>query len=220
MKARPAEDWLAARSVKLLRAGGPTAPELHVVDLKTELAVAKSIGHASLFYRLLGGRFSLDREQAVLERLSHLEGVPRVLGRPQPSILLLSYVSGVALEKLPIGALPTEALAQAQTLLRAMHQAGVVHGDIGHDFTGQLGREMNLIWDDSLGRLTLLDFAGAVTPLPGLHWLYEALRSHDELLLTKLVCHFFPELESHPFLALPTAIPPFHWRVWRLLGKI
>lgn len=212
--------WLDRHTVELLRPERPRSPALRLLDCDGQRMVAKTFLNSPTWYRETVGRFMLAREQAILASLQTAHGVPRLFGGAHQGLLLMEHIQGQPIEQLQPGQLPFEALEQARRLLEQVHAAGVAHCDLGHDFTGDFGRETNLMWDGK--RLVLLDFAGSMRawPTPAGRWFHEAMKNHDRLLLTKLVCRFFPEVERHPFLDLPTTFPAAHWKLWRLLGKI
>ncbi|MCA9792499.1 MAG: hypothetical protein KC910_11910 [Candidatus Eremiobacteraeota bacterium] len=218
----PAESrrWLDQHTVGLLRPERPHSPALRLVECNGQRMVAKTFLTSPAWYRETVGRFMLAREHAILEGLQRAHGVPRLYAADRPGVMLMEHIDGQPLEQLQPGQLPFEALEQARLLLEQVHAAGVAHCDLGHDFTGDFGRETNLIWDGQ--RLVLLDFAGSMRAWPTAagRWFHEAMKNHDRLMLTKLVCRFFPDLDGHPFLDLPTTFPAAHWKLWRLLGKI
>lgn len=181
--------------------------------------VAKDYHDSPALYANTVGRFLLDREEKALRRLDTCPFVPALVGRPSPRCLHMQFIDGRPLEELQPGELPLEALDQLEQLLETLHGKGLVHGDIGHDFTGDLGRETNFIWTGE--RLVLIDFAGAIfaDSWPGNRW-WDTLRQHDRLALTKLVCRYFPKLENHPYLNIPTKVNLSTWKNWKILGKL
>lgn len=81
---------------------------------------------------LLSGlwRSLLEREQAVYERLRGIAGIPRSFGLVGGG-LALEYVAGPSLREHEAGIVDRDALfAKLLATLRAMHAAGVAHGDL------------------------------------------------------------------------------------------
>lgn len=184
--------------------------------------MAKEFFSSSALYQQFVARFLLDREQSALERLSSVPGVPEVGGRPHPACLLLEYRSGKPLAEVPPGDLPLGALEGAERLLDQIHRKGVIHGDIGHDFNGRLGRETNFLWCPERG-WTLLDFGGSLCGrgrFPWEHQLRKIMKAHDLLFLTKLILTHFPTLEEHPYLVYPVRVDYSTWNWWKRLGKL
>ncbi len=208
--------------MKLLREGGARQATLRLLGRDGRRLVAKEFFRSPLPYRRWLAPLLLDREEAALRRLTLVDQVPQVLERPHPACLLLEYRSGTPLEQIAAGELPEEALEQALELLRQLHQAGVVHGDIGHDFNARLGRETNFLWCPEHG-WTLLDFGGSLCgqgTFPWDRWLRRLMKAHDQLFLTKLLLTHFPQIEEHPYLEFPARLDYSYWKWWKRLGKL
>src|SRR5690606_16403649 len=73
----------------------------------------------------------LKREQRVYERLGGIPGVPRSYGLVADACLVLEYVAGPSLRTHENALADREAFfARLLATLRAMHAAGVAHGDL------------------------------------------------------------------------------------------
>jgi hypothetical protein len=136
----------------------------------------------------------------------------------------MEWVEGTPFESLRPGQFPaTKLIAEAERLLRGLAQAGVAHGDIGHDHWSVQGRESNLLLAPGC-RLIAIDFAGcwAAPPQPKpWHRLGQALQLHDQLLLTKVLYHLGDEsVADHPGWRLPSERSLAWWDLMKLLGKI
>jgi predicted Ser/Thr protein kinase len=76
-------------------------------------------------------RAMLEREHRVYERLRGIAGVPRCLGFANGEELLLEYVPGPSLRDAQLtGAEREHFFAELLRVIRAMHDAGVAHGDL------------------------------------------------------------------------------------------
>lgn len=205
---------LEARTLRLLRPAEPPRASLRRIDWDGQPAVSKDFFDSPAWYRRTLGRFLIGREAEAYRRLQGVPGIPRLLARPRPDVLVLEYVPGTEVGGLPDGGLPPQALEQLRETLDGMHREGVLHLDLGHDSNGNLGRETNMIWSE-WGRLYVVDFAGAMfRPLP--RRIFEDLAAHDRLALTKLRRRFFEG--GGP--AGAEALPAWVGRLFRKLKKL
>lgn len=119
-------------------------------------------------------RAMLRREYGIYQRLQNVRGVPRCDGLIDGEALLLEYIVGPSLRDVrPLGEARRLFFAELLTLIRAMHRAGVAHGD--------LKRKDNILVAD--GRPVLIDFGTAVTvdERAGFfrRWLFRQVRRMD-----------------------------------------
>ena len=206
-----------------LRAERVHSPRVISCRWEGRAVVLKTYEHCSFFYRHVVGRMAMAREWWVLNKLSGSGHAPEPVARLSPWSVVMSQVSGQSLEHLnPDQRVTDELLSEAENLLRTLAASGIVHGDIGHDFWSDMGREANLIWTHD-HRLVAIDFAGSVPlrmPWP-LKAVSEALHHHDRLVLTKLLYHFGRETHpEHPAWKEPSRWPIQRWDLLRFLGKL
>jgi len=206
---------LEDRTIRLLRPIKPPAATLRLIRWRDDtVAVSKDFFASSNLYRCTVGRFLITRETAAYRRVQGVPGLPRLLDRPHPDVLVIEYVEGTEVRRLPADALPPEALGQLRQTLDGMHRAGVLHMDLGHDSNGDFGRDTNMIWSDR-GQLYLIDLAGALLlPLPGP--LFRTLARHDRMALTKLRNRFLGGGPPEP----DEVLPPWAWRLFQALRKV
>lgn len=206
------------RDARRLRPSRLNAPDVLEGRWDHQRAFIKSYHHCPALYRQTVGRLALTREWSALQKLSGLGRAPQPIARPLPWIVVMQWVEGYPLESLPAGQVsPRRLLEEAESLLSDLHGAGVVHGDLGHDFWSVCGRECNLVVTPEQ-RLVAIDFAGS-WPLESL--LGRALKLHDELLLTKVLYHHGEDaLSGHAAWRLPSQRPLAWWRLMRILGKV
>ena len=202
-----------------LRPSRSDAPDVWRGIWSGQPALVKCYHHCASLYRQTVGRLAMSREWWALNRLADSGRAPLPLARPRPWTVVMQWVEGTPLEALPRDAVSVGALIiEAEGLLTSLGQAGVVHGDLGHDCWSVQGRESNLLLTDE-GRLMAIDFAGcwrAGWPGPG-----AAMRRHDELLLTKILYHFGDEtVANHPAWRLPQQQALPWWNLMALLGKL
>ncbi len=212
------------QSARLLRPSRANAPDIGWVPWQGRAALLKSYHHCSPIYRHTVGRLALDREWRALRRLEGSGRAPLPLARPLPWVVVMEWIEGTPLEAVQRGQLPASHLvAETEALLATLADAGVVHGDIGHDHWSVQGRESNIMLAPG-GRMVAIDFAGSWSlqgPARPWHGLGRALHQHDQLLLTKVLYHLGDEsTESHPGWRLPSQRPLAWWDLMKLLGKV
>ena len=202
----------------VLREPRPHAPS---VERTPDGLVRKSYDNCPPLLRWSVGRLAISRECWALQKLAGSLHVPRLVSRPNPWTMVSEFVKGTPLESLPPEDAPHNLLMeQTRSLLFDLREAGVVHGDLGHDHWQDMGRETNLIWSSD-SRLVALDFAGSLPlnpSLPGFRAVSRALHLHDRLLQTKIAYHFCPEMEN--WTAEQTRWPLQVWELLRFLGKL
>ncbi len=193
-----------------------------MVEWGGRLGVAKEYFHQPWWFRCFVAPLLHSREAYVLLRLAGCKGVPAVLGFPIRGRAVVEYIPGVPVEELESERMSVAVLAQIESILDEIHSRGVAHCDLGHDHSGDIGRETNLRVDAE-GQVYVLDFTGALAgppPLPGGKQLFELMAKHDRLVLTKLANKFFPRREVKSYHRIPDTIPPWGWRLLRWLKKV
>ncbi len=118
-------------------------------------------------------RFSLRREYRAYRRIEGLEGFPRCLGLFGGCHLAIEYVDGALLRHARPSD-PERFFDQLRQIIKAMHERGVVHGDLK-------SRQNVLVASD--GRPVIIDLGTALVRKPGWHpvnhWLFDYLRQID-----------------------------------------
>lgn len=113
--------------------------------------VVKDLKPRALWFRLLGGRYSMMREWRALEALQGLKGVPAPIALIDADCFVMEFRDGTPSKKLPRGAVKPQTLQQLESLLSEMHRRGVTHGDL----------HGGNILVDNLGDISLIDWATA-----------------------------------------------------------
>jgi len=130
-----------------------TKARVHLRTVDGRRVVEKDYSGRGFFMRRLLGPLLLDREERALRLLGGRPGFPVVLERPSRDRLVMSFLDGVPLGRLPRdGALPAGFFARLTALVESMHALGVAQGDIG---SGDV-----LLAPD--GRPSLVDFSVSV----------------------------------------------------------
>lgn len=149
-------------------------PDVYVVELGARRAVLKDYAEKPWLIRVLFGRFSIRQEAQALRALEGIEGVPRLLGRPDADSLLISYEGDRPATPPPAGVRNNRAfIAALERIVCEMHRRGVVHFDLKH-------RSNVLVADDL--RPVVIDFAGAFRFRPtwfGGRWLLALFKPID-----------------------------------------
>ena len=219
---RSRADWIAwaeQHTEKVLQPPGQRRPCVRLLKFNSQTLLLKDFFHLPLGVSKLVGGVSISNEARTYQRLFWVPGVPQMLCRPSWDSLLLQYVSGTPVHQMQPGEIPFELIDQARQLVTSLHKAGVVHGDLGHDFDGDFGRDTNLIWGDN-GQLYVVDFAGALHRGMLSFGLFETFRRHDLLVVTKLLRRFFPERDDVDGYRWDELLSGWQLRTLRLLKKI
>ncbi|MFA5509023.1 MAG: RIO1 family regulatory kinase/ATPase [Vulcanimicrobiota bacterium] len=203
-----------------LRPARKDSPTVRLMSNAAGPFVRKSYRHCPLYLRETVGRMAVNRECRALECLKSSGHAPEFLARPDRFTVEMEYVEGTPLESLQQHQYDPELLhQQAVSLLRALEQADLAHGDLGHDHWQSMGRESNLIWTPDQ-RLVAIDFSGSVPLKPKFAPAKKfclALHHHDRLLLSKVAYHFHQDRLGQPEqVRWPTGL----WELLRLMGKI
>ncbi len=106
------------------------------------------------------GRICIKWEAQALEKLKGLEGVPRLIDRPNPYMLRMSVVPGIPISKEKKGSLSEVYFQRLVRLFEAMHARGVAHGD-AHQRNILIHEDLPYLVDFSTayvkGRMPILD---------------------------------------------------------------
>lgn len=207
-----------------LRPSRANAPNIGRCLWNGRPALVKSYHHCSSAYRHTVGRLALDREWWALRRLEGSRRAPLPLARPLPWVVVMEWIEGTPLEALSPNEISAGRLVgETLSLLESLADAGVVHGDIGHDHWSVHGRESNILVGTG-GHLIAIDFAGSWSlagPARPWHGLARALKLHDQLLLTKVLYHLGDDsVIDHPGWRLPSQRTLAWWELMKLLGKV
>lgn len=179
--------------------------------------VSKDFFDSSSLYRLTLGRWLLKREYKIYRMLKGISGVMQDIYLPQRDLFCMEYLDNYSdLRAIAADELPPEALEQLKRIIAAIHERNIVHFDIGHDSSGDYGRETNILWSAEEQRLCLIDFAGSIdiSLIPG--FISKTMRVSDWLAAVKLCAKFFPDKDPQ----LPLEITDFDRKILKRLRKI
>lgn len=142
-----------------------------------DLAVKTPMGYGPLWY---GRRFSLQREYRAYRRLEGLAAFARCLGLFGGCHLALEYIEGRLLREAG-PADPDAFFDRLKTAVVAMHERGVVHGDL---------KSRSNVMVDTHDRPVIIDLGTAVVRKPGFHpinhFVFDYLRRIDRNGFVKL----------------------------------
>jgi hypothetical protein len=131
----------------------------------------------------LAGRVLTTWEAFIYTKLDGLDGIPKLVGRPDKFTILTTYMGGKNLRETPIA--PDKAYFENMAvLIERMHSRGVIHLDM---------RNRRNYGRDDAGKPYLVDFASALY-LPWDGWLRRLLAKLDWLGFIKVKAKLAPEL--------------------------
>lgn len=214
-------EFVELNTLAVLQVGGADRARVRLLQWPDgSQALLKDFTRSPWFYRKTLGRLAISNEARAYRLAEKVTGVPRLLARPEPDSLVVEGLPGSSLNTIPPEGhdLPFEIVEQARHILNQLHALGVAHGDLGHDADGFLGRDANVIWGN--GQLNLVDFASAVYRDRSPACIFQAVRSYDRLLVTKLLRRYFPDRKNEPEYDLHLKLPPGQRRWLKMLKKI
>lgn len=201
-------DVVERGTLRWLRRGWPTLPDIRVVERAGVRMAVKDWSARPWWRRRLQGHFLLAREHHFLSRLEGLRGVPRSLGFPDPDSLALEWMEGQPLCDRPLHSCAPGFFDALERLVIDIHGRGVVHGDLD---------QYDNVLVSGEGLPVVIDFGGAMhraswNPLARL-WC-EVLRLHDLHCVARLRVLYGPE-EAPPASPPPPLAP---WQRRLLVG--
>lgn len=120
-------------------------------EYQGQKVVVKDLKPRALWFRLLGGRYTMQREWRALEALKDLAGVPAPIALIDADCFVMELREGTPIKKLKRGDVSESSLQQLESLLTEMHRRGVTHGDLHGG---------NILVDER-GQVSLIDWATA-----------------------------------------------------------
>ena len=168
-------------------------------------------GH-NILVRNLWGRRIIARETRLYRHLKGIEGIPRVLKQLDPFAFIMEYGEGSCIRHRRENGLTAEFFDRLKSVVAAMHERGVTHGDL---------RRKNIIVTPEKHPL-LIDFAGAFC-LKGrgnflTRAIFDRLKNVDNLTVLKLQNMMLPGTLT-PEEARRLASVPWFLRLGRFLKK-
>ncbi len=170
------------KSFQTGRIGGGNQGSIFRIRVDGKTAVIKDIAGRSLFYRLLVGRWMLEREYRVYRKLQGLEGIPTLYHKLDRDGFLCEYIVGDPLSSFSRDApLPPSFFDALHELVENIHARGVVHSDLKH-------KKNILVSADH--KPYLVDFGASLTRGPRWNllnrWLYVQFREIDRKAVSKI----------------------------------
>lgn len=182
-------EQIRATVVRSFRHGSGSRPDVTLVRQGDGLAVLKDHNACDPWFARLIGPLLAWRESRALERLAGLNGIPRLLARPDARSLLMEYLEAEPAIRKPLPVVWPEYFAALEKLVACMHERGVVHCDL---------RSPPNMLVDTQGKPYLVDFVacvfrGARWNLPA-RYLFDRFREVDRAGIAKLKSRVAPEL--------------------------
>ncbi len=200
--------------VRLLKASRSLAQaDVYLVELDGRLLVHKDFAGKLFLWRWLIGRTVISREARAHVWLEDVQGVPRLIVRPDPYSMVMEYVQGEPLSEYKRHhPLTADLFSRLNRLVHEMHRNGVAHGDM---------HKRNLFRSDD-GTLYILDFATALCVDDASGWLkrliFKKMCTIDEISVARIKAKYSPELltedEAHALEHIP-----FYLKAGRFLRK-
>ena len=177
-------------TVRVLREGVGTRPEVRLVSLRGELAVSKDYGRGGTWFKRLLGIYLARREVAALRRTDGLPNIPRVLALSNGSAILMTYLDGLqATAVADTDRFDAGFFERLMTLIGQMHERGVAHGDL---------EKLDNIMVTPDAEPALVDFTSAIvsgaSPVAAL--VLPEIMANDVRAVYKLKANFAPDLLS------------------------
>ena len=180
---------LRPRRVQTFRRGGGARSDVLLLGLSPGNAVLKDHNACDPWFARLLGPLLAWREARALRRLEGLEGVPRLLERPDRRALLLEHIDAQPILDCRRDVDWAVFFARLEKLLRKLHRRGVAHCDL---------RSPNNTLIDEAERPVVVDFVASIHRgrrwnLPW-NWVFERFCLADLDAIPKLKRHVAPEL--------------------------
>lgn len=120
---------ISAKTVRILRAGEGSRPDVRLIDHGGRLLVLKDYSQGNGTLKALG-LLLLWREHGAYLRLEGLAGIPACLGRLDAYTLATEYVESYQASEAPEQLLTQDFFDRLRDLIDRMHACGIVHGDL------------------------------------------------------------------------------------------
>lgn len=116
-------------TLRILREGRGSRPEVRLVQNEHGLAVIKDYSCGNWVLRALG-LVLISRERRAYRRLANLKGIPRWFEHHDPYIMSIEYIESRTGSEAPVDLLTPDFFARLAELIDEMHRLGVAHGDL------------------------------------------------------------------------------------------
>jgi len=181
-------DDLDEITVRILREGLGTRPEVRLISLRGELAVSKDYGRNGNTFKRVLGFYLARREVAALRRAHGIRNVPGFLAMPGASSIVMSYVDGVSVtDSEGSDGFDARFFERLLTLIGRLHGCGVAHGDL---------EKLDNIMITPAGEPALVDFTSAIvsgaSPVAAL--VLPEIMANDVRAVYKLKAELAPDL--------------------------
>ncbi|MEN6548432.1 MAG: hypothetical protein ABFE07_20505 [Armatimonadia bacterium] len=198
------------QTLRILREGRGSRPEVRLVQNEHGLAVIKDYSSGNWVLRVLG-LVLISRERRAYRRLEKLKGIPRWFEQPDPYIMCIQYVESKTGSGAPVDLLTPAFFDRLAHLIGEMHRLGVAHGDL---------KRLDNILVTPEGEPYLIDFSAAFwngsNPLSAFVMPY--LIDDDNRAIYKLKYRRVKDLLTPEEEAFMNARGPLE-RVWRIVRE-
>ncbi|MEW6096583.1 MAG: RIO1 family regulatory kinase/ATPase [bacterium] len=169
--------------------GKGTQADIWLSKINNQLVAVKDYHSRRFLFKLLFGRWLIEREFGIYKKLQGINGVPKVYKLLDKDAFILEYIDGKDCSNFDKGSLPEEFFTYLRSLIDDIHARGVVHCD--------LKKRTNIIITQR-HQPYLVDFAAAFTKGRRFNfirnWFYKQFYQDDLNAIAKLKKKLSPQL--------------------------
>lgn len=169
--------------------GSGTRADVKLIQVLGQKAAVKDYRERDFLFRFFLGRWLIDREFKIYQKLEGLKGVPQVYKKIDAYAFIYEYIEGKNCRSLMPGHLPKEAFDKLRQVVDRIHSRGVVHCD--------LKTNKNIILTPN-NEIYLVDFTASFTKGNRFNlirnWFFKQFFQDDLKAIAKLKREFAPHL--------------------------
>jgi len=217
MQSKPARQPTPPQSGAVLMKAGPSLiqPDVWLLHGESGPSVLKTFRERPAWVRRTVCAWLIAREVRNLRALDGIPGIPRLLARPRPWTLEMTYLDAAPLpEKRSVRTLGADFFAGLDRMINAIHARGLNHGDI---------RRKNILSHRSDGSPCLVDFAqclsGGTRPNPLMRVVLREAQKIDDYKYSKLKAWYLGEDSLTAAELAAWKRPPLHLRLGQFLRR-
>lgn len=171
--------------------GKGTQADIWLAGVNNQLVAVKDYHQKGFLVKFLFGRWLIEREFKVYQKLQGIKGIPKVYKLLDKDAFILEYIEGKDCSHFNKGSLSEEFFIKLKDLIDEIHRHGVVHCD--------LKKRTNIIITPA-GQPFLIDFAAGFAKGRKFNfiwnWFYRQFYEDDLKAIAKLKKKVAPELLS------------------------
>ncbi|MFH1563402.1 MAG: hypothetical protein ABIF11_08320 [Nitrospirota bacterium] len=176
-------------SLSNIYSGKGSQADIWLARIDNQLVAVKDYHQKGFLFKLLFGRWLINREFEIYKKLQGIKGIPDVYKLLDKDAFILEYIEGKDCSHFNKGSLSEEFFIKLKDLIDEIHSRGVVHCD--------LKKRTNIIMTP-LGQPFLVDFAAGFAQGRKFNfiwnWFYRQFYEDDLKAIAKLKKKVAPEL--------------------------